>query len=114
MVRGTPRESTVPGWDAAPPYSTAGTAPSRRSRLAICLPVPSRRLMTSSCISILYLLRGRSERPNNVSDEQRRDRLFVVNPADRFAQQWRHAQHGDPRLPLVVGNRDRVGDDQLL
>src|SRR5437899_4226925 len=85
----------------------AGTSPARRRRLATPLPVASRRLIVSSCISIVRLPPGRSY-------EQRRDGLFVVDAADRLAEQRRHGQHGDVRRAFVGGYGDRVGDDDLI
>src|SRR5256885_2626858 len=108
-MRRTAFGSTGTGLVVVPPYRLAGTAPARLSRLAISLPVPSRRLIVSSAIAIVGLP------PDTLdSHEQRRNRFFVVNAADRFAQQGRHAQHRDPRRALLAGDRHRIGDHDLL
>src|SRR6266850_1020833 len=91
------------------PYRIAGTAPARRSRLAISLPVPSRRLIVSSAVAIVRLPLDALD-----SHEQRRNRFNVVNAADRLAQQGRDAQHRDPRRALLARDRDRVGHHDLL
>src|SRR5256712_5849148 len=85
----------------------AGTSPARRRRLATSLPVAWRRLIVSSCISIVRLPPARSY-------EQRRHGLFVVDAADRLAEERRHGQHRDTRRALLRGQEDRVGHDDLF
>src|SRR5438445_578692 len=85
----------------------AGTSPARRRRLATSLPVAWRRLIVSSCISIVRLPPARSY-------EQRRHGLFVVDAADRLTEQRRDGQHGDARRELRGGHDDRVGHDDLF
>src|SRR2546428_13213869 len=85
----------------------AGTSPARRRRLATSLPVAWRRLIVSSCISIVRLPPARSY-------EQRRHGLFVVDAADRLTEQRRDGQHGDARRELRGGHDDRVGHDDPL
>src|SRR3989442_12188021 len=82
----------------------AGTSPARRRRLATSLPVAWRRLIVSSCISIVRLPPARSY-------EQRRHGLFVVDAADRLTEQRRDGQHGDARRELRGGPGDRGGSD---
>src|SRR2546429_9816611 len=80
----------------------AGTSPARRRRLATSLPVAWRRLIVSSCISIVRLPPARSY-------EQRRHGLFVVDAADRLTEQRRDGQHGDARRELRGGEGGRGG-----
>src|ERR1044071_6790093 len=92
---------------ALPPYSTAGTRPARRRRLAASLPVPSRFAMLSARISMMSSLCSRL-------DEHIRHGLFVVNAADRLGDQWTDREHPDLADLLVRGERDGVGDDDFL
>src|SRR3989442_12092937 len=85
----------------------AGTSPARRRRLATSLPVAWRRLIVSSCISIVRLPPARSY-------EQRRHGLFVVDAAERLAEEPRHGQHRDTPRALLRGPGDRVGPDDLF
>src|SRR5712691_13426146 len=103
MIRSTARGSTVTASGLAPPYSTAGTTPLRRRRLATCLPVPSRRLIVSSCVCM-----------GAPSNEQGRNRFLVVDAADGLAEERGHREDRQPARPLGVRHRNGVGDDDLF
>src|SRR5690349_23271769 len=79
-----------------------------RSLRATPLPTPLRRAPFSACMAMVQLP------PFPVSDEQRAQRFFVMDPADRFAEQRRHRKHADLRGERAGRMWDAVGDDQLL
>src|SRR5262249_42390543 len=109
MIRRTSRGLTVMVCGAAPPYRMAGTAPSRRRRRAMPLPVPSRRLTVISGVFIAGSLV-----PSSLH-EQGRDGFLVVDPSNGLTEQWCHGQDGDAAdRALVRGQRNRVGDDDFL
>src|SRR5947207_3131013 len=85
------------------------TSTSCMTRLAMPLPVPSRRLTVISGVFI-------AQAPwCSCLHEQGRDGFLVVDPSNGFAEQRRHRQHGHAAGRALLGReRDRVGDDDLL
>src|SRR5215471_16322842 len=90
------------------PYTIAGILPLARSRRASFLPRPSRGSALS--VASIYLV------PFSALYEQRRNRRFLVDAANRLTQQARDGELLDLAADLrpIRHQRDRVGDDHLI